>query len=481
MDYEAVIGLEVHAQLLTRTKIFCACSTEFGAPPNTHVCPVCLGLPGSLPVLNREVVTKAVKTALALDLTINPESIWERKHYFYPDLPKGYQISQLALPLAERGRLEIMTSQGPRTIGITRLHLEEDAGKLVHSEDAFSSARSSFVDLNRAGTPLMEIVSDPDLRTPEEAGAYLRALRDILVYLEVCDGNMEEGSLRCDANVSARLRGEKKLGTRTELKNMNSFRNVERALEFEVKRQIRLLEAGKQVARETRLWDEKEGKTRPMRGKEESHDYRYFPDPDLLPLLVNQDWIEQARAALPELPMQKRARFVRDYALPEADAGVLVADRALADYYEAVVKEGADPKKAANWIMAELLRELKDEGAGIAACRVKPSQLAAMIRMIDAGEITGKIGKTVFAEMCRTGEDPAAIIEDKGLKPVADAGEIERWCRQAVADNPKQVEQYRAGKTKVMGFFVGQVMKASSGKADPAQVNDLLKKLLAEE
>jgi aspartyl-tRNA(Asn)/glutamyl-tRNA(Gln) amidotransferase subunit B len=478
MDYEPVIGLEVHAQLLTRSKIFCGCSTAFGAAPNTHVCPVCLGMPGVLPALNRDVVEKSLKTSLALGLRVNRQSIWERKNYFYPDLPKGYQISQFALPLAEDGKLTIVVGGSEREIGIIRVHMEEDAGKLVHSEDAFAAADASFVDLNRAGVPLMEIVSHPDLRSPEEAGTYLRMLRDILVYLEVCDGNMEEGSMRCDANVSIRPRGEEKLGTRAELKNMNSFRNVERALEYEIGRQVRVLESGGKVTQETRLWDDKAGKTIPMRGKEESHDYRYFPDPDLLPLVVEEEWIEQVRRTLPELPMAKRRRFVAEYGLPDYDAGVLTSERELADYFETAAKTGADSKKVSNWIMAELMRELKNDQRPFRVCPIRPAQLAALVKLIDAGEITGKIGKTVFAEMYRTGADPAAIVADRGLQPVADSGEIDRICDEVIGQNPGQVEQYRAGKTKVLGFFVGQVMKLSSGKADPPAVNAALKRKL---
>ena len=478
MEFEAVIGLEVHAQLLTKSKIFCGCSTQFGAPPNTHVCPVCLGLPGVLPVLNRDAVEKALKTALALNLTVKDRSIWERKNYFYPDLPKGYQISQFAYPLAEHGRIEVKVGEAAKRIGIIRLHLEEDAGKLVHSEDSFAAADASFVDFNRSGVPLMEIVSAPDLRAPEEAGAYLRSLRDILVYLEVCDGNMEEGSLRCDANVSIRPQGEEKLGTRAELKNMNSFRHVERALEYEIKRQVRVVREGGRIVQETRLWDEKEGKTRPMRGKEESHDYRYFPDPDLLPLLVDPAWVERVRATLPELPLPKRDRLIQQYGLPELDASVLTSDQHLAQYYEAVVTEGADPKKASNWVMAELMRELKDDARPITACPIKPSQLAAMLKLIDAGEITGKIGKTVFAEMYRTGQDPAKIIAEQGLQPVADTAEIEKVCDRVIAENPQQVEQFKAGKTKVLGFFVGQVMKMTRGKANPKVLNEILQRKL---
>jgi aspartyl-tRNA(Asn)/glutamyl-tRNA(Gln) amidotransferase subunit B len=474
MDYEAVIGLEVHAQLRTKSKIFCGCSTAFGAAPNTQVCPVCIGLPGVLPVLNREAVEMGIKTALALELTVNRESIWERKNYFYPDLPKGYQISQFAFPLAQNGGLTIWSSTGEKRIRIHRLHLEEDAGKLVHSEDAFAQADSSLVDFNRGGVPLMEIVSEPDLRTPEEAGAYLRMLRDVLVYLEVCDGNMEEGSLRCDANVSVRPRGEEFLGVRTELKNMNSFRHVEKALEYEIGRQIRVLREGGLVIQETRLWEEKEGRTRPMRGKEESHDYRYFPDPDLLPLVVDEAWIERVRQGLPELPLARQRRFMSEYGLPRADSLVLTADKALADYFEAVVREGADPKKASNWIMAELLRELKNDNRPLSQCPITPANLAAMIKMIDSGKITGKIGKTVFVEMFRTGQGPAEVIASQGLAPLADAGELERVCAQVLLANPKEVEQYRAGKTKLMGFFVGQVMKATAGKAEPKAVNQIL-------
>jgi len=478
MDYEAVIGLEVHAQLFTRSKIFCGCSTEFGAPPNTHVCPVCIGLPGVLPVLNRQVAEMALKTSLALHFEVQKRSIWERKNYFYPDLPKGYQISQYAYPLARNGWIEIKVGEEQKRIGITRLHMEEDAGKLVHSEDAFSHATASYVDFNRSGVPLMEIVSEPDIRSAEEAGAYLRALRNILVYLEVCDGNMEQGSMRCDANVSVRPPGREQLGTRAEVKNMNSFRNVERALEYEIKRQVRMLESGKEVAQETRLWDDKEGKTISMRGKEESHDYRYFPDPDLLPLEVDEEWTEHVRQTLPELPMEKQKRFVADYGIPDYDASVLTSERPLADYYEDVLKSGADAKKTANWIMSELLRELKDDDRPLADCPITAENLGAMIKMIDNGEITGKIGKTVFAEMYKTGKSPAEVIDEKGLKPMADEGEIDAICVKVVEENPKQVKQYKDGKTKVLGFFVGQVMKATGGKADPELVNRLLKQKL---
>ena len=478
MEYEAVIGLEVHAQVLTKTKIFCGCSTEFGAKPNTHVCMVCLGMPGVLPVLNRDVVDKSIKTSLALDLKINRESIWERKNYFYPDLPKGYQISQFAYPLSEHGVLTIHVSDGAKEIGITRLHMEEDAGKLVHPDAALSSSGSSFVDLNRSGVPLMEIVSEPDMRSPEEAGAYLRSLHDILVYLEVCDGNMEEGSFRCDANISIREKGAAELGTRAELKNMNSFRNVERALEYEIQRQIRVIKDGGKIVQETRLWDDDNGKTRPMRGKEDSHDYRYFPDPDLLPLIVEDEWVEKVKATLPELPLQKRNRFVKEYGIPDSDADVLTSEKALAAYYEQVIEKGADPKKAANWIMAELMRELKNDEVSINECLIKPDQLAAMIKMIDKGEITGKIGKTVIVEMFKSGKDPDTIVEEKGLKPMSDTSELDKLCDEVIENNPKQVEQYKGGKTKIIGFFVGQIMKSTGGKADPAALNQMLKQKL---
>jgi aspartyl-tRNA(Asn)/glutamyl-tRNA(Gln) amidotransferase subunit B len=477
MDYEAVIGLEVHAQLLTRSKIFCGCSTEFGAPPNTHVCPVCLGMPGVLPVLNRQVAEFAIRAGLALHCQIRERSLFARKNYFYPDLPKGYQISMFEAPLCEHGWLEIPADGKSKRVSIIRIHMEEDAGKLVHAGE-FEDAAESFVDLNRAGVPLMEIVGGPDLRSPEEAAEYMRTLRNILVYLEVCDGNMEEGSLRCDANVSIRPRGERKFGTRAELKNMNSFRHVEKALAFEIERQQRVLESGGKVVQETRLWNAEAGKTFGMRGKEESHDYRYFPDPDLVPVVVDRDWIERVRKNLPELPERKRARFVKDYGLPEYDAGVLTAEKALADYFEATVKAGVEPKPASNWIMAELLRELKDDERDLRDCPVRPEQLAALFRLMKDGTISGKIAKVVFSDMYKTGRDPAAIVEEKGLKQVTDTAAIEQAIDQVIAKNPGQLEQYRSGKTKVFGFFVGQVMKATSGKANPELVNELLKKKL---
>ncbi len=479
MEYEAVIGLEVHAQLLTRTKIFCTCSTEFGAEPNTHVCPVCLGMPGVLPVLNRRVVEYTLRAALAMHCEVRERSIFARKNYFYPDLPKGYQISMFEAPIAEHGWVEIKTDGKPKKIGIIRIHMEEDAGKLVHAGE-FASAEASFVDFNRTGVPLMEIVSEPDLRTPEEAVEYLRTLRNILVYLEVCDGNMQEGSLRCDANVSIRPVGRDRFGTRTELKNMNSFRHVQRALEYEIKRQKRLVDEGEQVVQETRLWDEESGKTIGMRGKEESHDYRYFPEPDLLPLVVDNEWIERVKNSLPELAEQKRRRFLDEYKLPDYDAEVLTADKRLADYFESVVKEGVEPKRASNWIMTELIRELNRDERDISDCPVAPRALADMFKLVDDGTISGKIAKTVFAEMYKTSKSAAEIVKEKGLKQVTDEGEIIGIIEKVIADNPQQVEQFRSGKDKVVGFFVGQVMKATQGKANPQMVNELLKKKLSE-
>jgi aspartyl-tRNA(Asn)/glutamyl-tRNA(Gln) amidotransferase subunit B len=479
MDYQAVIGLEVHAQLLTRTKIFCTCSTGFGAEPNTHVCPVCLGMPGVLPVLNRQVVEFTLRAALATHCDIRERSIFARKNYFYPDLPKGYQISMYEAPIAEHGWVEIQIKEGLKKIGLTRIHMEEDAGKLVHAGE-FAAAEHSFVDFNRSGVPLMEIVTEPDIRSPEEAVEFLRSLRNTLMYLEVCDGNMQEGSMRCDANVSIRPVGDERFGTRTELKNMNSFRHVQHALEYEIERQKRVLESGEQVIQETRLWEEDSGKTIGMRGKEESHDYRYFPEPDLLPLVIDPEWIERVKATLPELAEQKRARFMDEYNLPEYDAGVLCADKNLAEYFEAVVKEGVEPKRAGNWIMTELIRELHRDDRDITECPVNPGSLAGMFKLVDDGTISGKIAKTVFQEMYKTGKPAEKIVEEQGLKQVTDESQIMPIIDKVIADNPAQVEQYRAGREKVIGFFVGQVMKATEGKANPKVVNELLKNKLNE-
>ncbi len=474
MEYEAVIGLEIHAELLTASKIFCGCATLFGAPPNTQVCEVCLGMPGSLPVLNQKAVEFALKMAMATDCRINPESVFARKNYFYPDLPKGYQISQYELPLAEHGHLDVRVNGEARRIGITRIHLEEDAGKLIHSEHR----PVSFVDFNRTGVPLIEIVSEPDLRTPEEAVEYFKGLRNILLYLEVCDGNMEEGSLRCDANISLRPVGQAAFGTKAELKNMNSFRFVKQALEYEIKRQRALLTAGKEIIQETRLWDAAQGQTVSMRGKEEAHDYRYFPDPDLVPVRIDEQWLERIRASLPELPAAKSQRFQEQYGLPEYDSEVLTGDQALADYFEACVKEFPQPKQVSNWIMVELLRELKGEAAGIAACPVTPTALAKLLALVEKGTLSGSLAKKVFEEMWASGGDPEAIVKAKGLAQISDTGALEAAAQEIIAAHPKEVADYKAGKTKVMGFFVGQLMRKTKGQANPQLANEIFQRLL---
>ncbi|MCK9229600.1 MAG: Asp-tRNA(Asn)/Glu-tRNA(Gln) amidotransferase subunit GatB [Syntrophales bacterium] len=475
MEYEPVIGLEVHAQLLTKTKIFCGCSTQFGAPPNSNTCPVCLGMPGVLPVLNRRVVEYALKMALATNCTINFSSKWARKNYFYPDLPKGYQISQYADPLAAGGYVDVETDGVTKRIGITRIHMEEDAGKLIHDE----TAPVSYVDLNRAGMPLIEIVSEPDIRSPEEGAGYLRRLHETLVYLEICDGNMEEGSFRCDANVSLRPKGREELGTRTELKNMNSFRNVQRALEYEIKRQQYILESGGQVVQDTRLWDEAKGMTFAMRSKEEAHDYRYFPDPDLLPVRVSREWAEAVARSLPELPMEKRKRFTGYYELPPYDAGVLTADRAVADYFEIVAGRCGKPKAASNWVMGSILAFLNEYKVHIHECPVTPQSLGDLILLIDDGAISGKMAKEVFEDMWATGKEPETIIEEKGLVQITDTEAIEAAVDAVLEAHPAQVEQYRKGKEKVFGFFVGQTMKATRGTANPDLVNRILKEKLS--
>jgi aspartyl-tRNA(Asn)/glutamyl-tRNA(Gln) amidotransferase subunit B len=479
-DYESIIGLEVHAQLLTRAKIFCGCSAAFGGEPNTQTCPVCTGQPGSLPVLNVKAVECAIKMALACHCTISPFSLFARKNYFYPDLPKGYQISQYESPLAKDGYMEIPANGSQKRVGIIRIHMEEDAGKLVH-EGAFESAPSSFVDFNRTGVPLIEIVSGPDIRSPQEAALYLRSLRDIIRYLEICDGDMEKGSFRCDANVSVRPQGQRDFGTRTELKNMNSFRHVERALEYEIKRQIALLEAGEGVVQETRLWDEDHARTVSMRGKEEAHDYRYFPDPDLVPLEVSNSWIEDIRGTLPELPGEKRKRFVNQYGIPEYDASILTASRSLADYYEECVGLFGEPKIVSNWIMGDLLRELNKDDREIEECPVAPKHLASMLKMIADGVISGKIAKTVFEEMYRSGKDPEKIVREKGLIQLTDVEEIQRVIQGILEENAKLVEDYQKGKEQLFGFFVGQIMRATKGKANPKLVNELLRKSLSKE
>jgi aspartyl-tRNA(Asn)/glutamyl-tRNA(Gln) amidotransferase subunit B len=474
MDYEAVIGLEVHAQLLTESKIFCGCSTKFGAAPNTHTCPVCLGMPGVLPVLNRKVVEFTLRLALATHCKIARTSRFARKNYFYPDLPKGYQISQYELPVAEHGRLDIEINGETKRIGITRIHLEEDAGKLVHDE----VQSLSYVDFNRTGVPLIEVVSEPDLRTPEEASTYLKKLRDIVRYLDICDGNMEEGSLRCDANISLRPVGSEGFGVKTELKNMNSFRFVQRALEYEIKRQRAILEQGGTIVQETRLWDSDKGVTHGMRGKEEAHDYRYFPDPDLVPVVVDDEWIEKVRKELPELPDAKKTRFIKEYGLPEQDAVILTGSKDLADFFEACAARFPQPKKVSNWIMVELLRVLKRDDKEIDQCPVTPEALADLLKMVDENVISGKIAKTVFEEMYATGKGPELIVEDKGLKQVTDESEIARVIDSVLEAHPNEIEEYRAGKEKLFGFFIGQVMKQTSGKANPKIVNKILREKL---
>ncbi len=472
MEFETVIGLEVHAQLKTKSKIFCGCSTRFGAPPNTHTCPVCLGMPGVLPVLNRQVVEFAIKLALATESVINRENRFARKNYFYPDLPKGYQISQFELPIAEHGRIEIEVDGRKKTIGLTRIHMEEDAGKLVHDDmEPFS-----YVDLNRTGTPLLEIVSEPDIRSPEEAAAYLRKLHAIVRYLDICDGNMQEGSFRCDANISLRPKGSEEFGIRTELKNMNSFRNVQLALEYEQRRQRDILLDGGIVVQQTLLWNPDRGCTEPMRGKEEAHDYRYFPDPDLVPVVIDGEWIEAVRSRQPELPDQRRRRFVEELGLPGYDAGILTASRELADFFEAALAEYPQAKKLSNFIGTELLREYGPETIG--SCPVTPVALARLLTMVEEGTISGKIAKTVFAEMLDAGADPEQIVREKGLVQMSDEGELIALIQEIIAANPAQAQQYRDGKTKVIGFFVGQLMQKTRGKANPQLANKLFRQEL---
>lgn len=477
MKFEPVIGLEVHAQLLTDSKLFCGCSTKFGAEPNTQVDPICLGMPGVLPVLNRKAVEFAIKMALAVECEVKHKSVFARKNYFYPDLPKGYQISQYTEPLAEKGRLEIEVDGEKKTIGITRIHMEEDAGKLLHGEGP-QDAAFSFVDLNRTGVPLIEIVSEPDIRSADEAQAYLKALRDILVYLGICSGNMEEGSFRCDANISVRPVGTEKFGTRAELKNMNSFKFVKEAIDYEIQRQVDLIESGGKVIQETRLFDSAKGITASMRSKEEAHDYRYFPDPDLLPLIVTDELISEVRSTLPELPRARRERFVSEYGIPAYDAGVLTASRDLADYYEQAVKETGEPKLSSNWIMGELLRLLNEDNRDVKNCPISPNGLADIIKMVKGGQISGKMAKEVFEEMYKTGKAASDIVKAKGLTQISDEGELAKIVEEIVKNNPDNVAKFKAGKTTVLGFFVGEIMKATKGKANPQVINKLLKEKL---
>jgi aspartyl-tRNA(Asn)/glutamyl-tRNA(Gln) amidotransferase subunit B len=472
--YEPVIGLEVHVQLATKTKIFCGCPTSFGAAPNSNVCPVCLGLPGALPVLSREAVEMAMRAALALSCTIGPVSRFARKNYFYPDLPKGYQISQYDQPLAERGFVDILVDGKTKRIGVTRVHLEDDAGKSLH-EGFKDSDRSSYIDLNRSGTPLIEIVSEPDMRSADEAYAYLTEVKQVVQYVGSSTCDMEKGHLRCDANVSVRLKGAEKFGTRAEVKNLNSFRFLKLALEYEIVRQVAILESGGQIVQETRLFDAASGETFGMRSKEHAHDYRYFPEPDLLPLPISDAWRERVRSRMPELPAQKKARFVESYGLREYDAQVLTSTQALSDYFEKVAAVSGDARSAANWVMGDLMGALNAAGNDIAASPVSAEQLGELLVLIARNEISGKLAKEIFPKMLAGGESAQAIIDREGLRQISDAGALGKIVDEVLAANPKQIEQYKSGKTTVLGFFVGQVMKASRGQANPAAVNELLK------
>ncbi len=466
--YEAVIGLEVHVQLATRTKIFCGCPVSFGAQPNTNVCPVCLGLPGALPVLSRPAVEMAVKAALALHCTINPFSRFARKNYFYPDLPKGYQISQYDQPFAEHGYVDVTVAGEPRRIGITRVHMEDDAGKSMH-EGFPDSGRYTYVDLNRTGTPLIEIVTEPDMRSSDEAHAFLTELKQVLQYVGVSECDMEKGQLRCDANVSVRLRGAEELGTKAEVKNLNSFRFAKMALDYEIERQVSVIESGGRVEQETRLYDPDSGRTAGMRSKEHAHDYRYFPEPDLLPLRISGEWLGRIRSGMPELPADRRRRFIESYGLREYDAGVLTATRALGDYFERAAAVSGDPRNTANWVITDVLA-----GGDIAESPVTPEHLGELVRLIGKGEISGKMAKEIFAKMADTGDAPGTIVAREGLKQISDAGAVEIIVDEVIAANPKQVAEYRAGKAAVLKFLVGQVMKASRGQANPAAVNEIL-------
>ncbi|MBI2880147.1 MAG: Asp-tRNA(Asn)/Glu-tRNA(Gln) amidotransferase subunit GatB [Candidatus Tectomicrobia bacterium] len=479
MEYETVIGLEVHAQLKTRSKIFCGCSTAFGAPPNSQTCPICLGMPGVLPVVNKRAVEFLLRLAIACGSEVASHSRFARKNYFYPDLPKAYQISQYELPLATGGRVDIEADGEARSIRLVRIHIEEDAGKLIHGEN-LGDPDSSYVDLNRAGTPLLEIVSEPDLRSPAEAREYMQKLRTLVQYLDICDGNMEEGSLRCDANISVRPAGSQELGTKTELKNLNSFRFLQKAIEYERDRQIRVLEKGGKVVQETRLWDQAQGVTQSMRTKEYAHDYRYFPDPDLVPLVIEKEWLEEVRASLPELPDAKGRRFVAQYGIPAYNAKVLTTSRDLADYYERAVRAGGSPKVVSNWVMGDLLGALNAAKREAADSPVLPESLAGLVRLIEDGTITGKIAKTVFEEMFRTGKEAAAIVKEQGLTQITDAGPLAAAADEVLSAHPKEVADYKGGKTKLLGFFVGQVMKATQGKGNPQAVQEILKKKLSE-
>lgn len=474
MEYEAVIGLEVHAQLNTRSKLFCSCSTGFGQEPNTHVCPVCAGMPGALPVINKKAVEYAAKMALAVQCTVNSDSVFARKNYFYPDLPKGYQISQYESPLAENGRLDIQTEVGEKAVPIVRIHMEDDAGKSIHS----AGENMSFVDLNRTGVPLIEIVSGPEMSSADEAVAYLKGLRSVLRYLGICNANLEEGNFRCDANVSVRPKGEPELGTRTELKNLNSFRYVHKALEFEIARQTALLEDGETVIQETRLFDQDKGRTKSMRGKEEAHDYRYFPDPDLVPVTLSQEEIRVWRGQLPEMPQAKAQRFVQVYSLSLAEALLLTQEQDLAEYFEAAVTEEVSPKEVSNWMLTEMLRELKELDLPVSQVLFRPSQLAALLQIIDQGIISHTVGKRIFSDLFRSGQDPQEYVQANNLVQISDHSELDQVIAQVLEENPDEVEAYQGGKTKLLSFFMGQVMKKTKGQANPQKVNSLLRSKL---
>jgi len=474
MIYEVVVGVEVHAQLRTRSKMFCGCGTTFGLSANSQTCPVCLGLPGTLPVINKAAVEMAVRAGLALNCTIGANNRFARKNYFYPDLPKGYQISQYESPICEHGWIEIAVGIGKKRVRIRRAHLEEDAGKNVHE----TGTSGSRVDLNRAGTPLLEIVTEPDMRSADEVVAYLKGLRDILMYLEVCDGNMDEGSFRCEPNLSIRPLGQKEFGTKVELKNINSFKFVKDAIEYEIKRQTKVLNEGGKIQQETRLWNLDRGETAVMRSKEEAHDYRYFPDPDLVPLKLDKDWIEGFRGTVPELPAERAARFATEYKLPEYDAGVLTASKGIADYFESCVKLFNQPKTVSNWVMGELTRELNNSGTDVSASPVSPERLVSLLQMVDKGTVSLKVAREIFPEIYASGKTPEQIVQEKGLTQVSDEGVLEKIIDEVLAKNPVQVAQFKEGKQQVLGFLVGQVMKASGGKANPGKVNELLKKKL---
>jgi aspartyl-tRNA(Asn)/glutamyl-tRNA(Gln) amidotransferase subunit B len=475
MTYEVVVGVEVHAQLRTQSKMFCGCTTTFGSSPNSQTCPVCLGLPGSLPVMNRAAVEMAVRAGLALNCRIGVNNRFDRKNYFYPDLPKGYQISQYEAPICEHGWIDIVTGSGTKRVRIRRAHLEEDAGKNIHE----TGTSGSLVDLNRAGTPLLEIVTEPDMSSTDDVIAYLRGLRDILMYLEVCDGNMEEGSFRCEPNLSLRPLGQKEFGTKVELKNINSFKVVKDAMEYEIKRQTKVLSEGGKIRQETRSWNIDRGETAVMRSKEDAHDYRYFPDPDLVPLKLDKEWVEGFMSSLPELPAARVKRFVGDYGLPEYDAGMLTSSKDIAQYFESCVKLFNQPKTVSNWVMGELTRELNNSGTDVSASPVPPERLVELLKMVDQGAISLKAAREIFPEVYRSGKTPEQIVQEKGLTQVSDEGALEAIITEVLARSPAQVAQFKEGKQQVLGFLVGQVMKASGGKANPGKVNELLKKRLA--